>query len=250
MFKLDLEKAEGSEVKLSTCIGSSKKQESSRKKHVLLLYWLCQSFWPCGSQQTGKFLKRWAYQTTWPASWVGFTTVERGECNFIWRLRIGVTEKIASEQSFEEGGKCISHINIRRHSLYGDPEGLDIVRCLIFYTILKIKFHLQLLQNTGYIPHVVWYILESILYPTICTSHSHAPMWPLSLLSTSKVKWSEVRVTQSCLTLCDLGILQARRLEWVAYPFSSRFPDPGIDWGLLHCRWILYQLSYQRSPHW
>ena len=25
-------------------------------------------------------------------------------------------------------------------------------------------------------------------------------------------------------------------------------PDPGINWGLLHCRWILYQLSYQGSP--
>ena len=23
----------------------------------------------CRSQQTGKFLKRWEYQTTWPASW-------------------------------------------------------------------------------------------------------------------------------------------------------------------------------------
>ena len=23
----------------------------------------------CGSQQTGKFFKRWEYQTTWPASW-------------------------------------------------------------------------------------------------------------------------------------------------------------------------------------
>ena len=42
------------------------------------------------------------------------------------------------------------------------------------------------------------------------------------------IKWSEVkvRVTQSCLTLSDPkdyivhGILQARILEWVAYPFS------------------------------
>ena len=34
-----------------------------------LLYWLCQSLWLCGSQQTGKFLKRWEYQATWPASW-------------------------------------------------------------------------------------------------------------------------------------------------------------------------------------
>ena len=36
---------------------------------LLLLYWLCQSLWQCGSQQTGKFFKRWEYQTTWPASW-------------------------------------------------------------------------------------------------------------------------------------------------------------------------------------
>ena len=39
------------------------------EKHPLLLYWLCQSLWLCGSQQTGKFLKRWEYQTALPASW-------------------------------------------------------------------------------------------------------------------------------------------------------------------------------------
>ena len=45
--------------------------EKSRvsEKHLLLLYWLCQSLWLCGSQQTGKFWKRWEYQNTWPASW-------------------------------------------------------------------------------------------------------------------------------------------------------------------------------------
>ena len=37
-------------------------------KHLLPLYWLCQSLWLYGSQQTGKFWKRWEYQTTWPAS--------------------------------------------------------------------------------------------------------------------------------------------------------------------------------------
>ena len=41
-----------------------------------------------------------------------------------------------------------------------------------------------------------------------------------------KVKWSEVKVTQLCPTLCNPmdytvhGILQARILEWVAFPFS------------------------------
>jgi len=46
-------------------------QKSKRvsKQHLLLLYWLCQRLWLCGSQQTGKFFKRWEYQTTWPASW-------------------------------------------------------------------------------------------------------------------------------------------------------------------------------------
>ena len=48
MFKPDLERAEEPEIKLLTSTGSSKKQE----KHLFLLYWLCQSLWLCGSQQT------------------------------------------------------------------------------------------------------------------------------------------------------------------------------------------------------
>ena len=51
MFKMGLEKAEEPEIKLPTCTGSLKKQENS-KKNLLLLYWLCQSFLLCGSQQT------------------------------------------------------------------------------------------------------------------------------------------------------------------------------------------------------
>ena len=86
----------------------------------------------------------------------------------------------------------------------------------------------------------------------------------------------------------SMGILQARILEWVAMPslplksshpcdrthiscivgrpselpgkskntgMGSLFLIQGIfstqelNWGLLLCRWILYQLSYQRSPH-
>ena len=182
IFMLDLNKAEKPEIKLPTSTGSWKKQESSRKTSISALWTMPKPLTVWIIINCGKFWKRWEYQTTWPASWVGFTTVERGECNFIWRLRIGVTEKIASEQSFEEGGKCISHINIRRHSLYGDPEGLDIVRCLIFYTILKIKFHLQLLQNTGYIPHVAQYIHELILHLKLSTSNSSNSVLPLPLL--------------------------------------------------------------------
>ena len=57
-------------------------------------------------------------------------------------------------------------------------------------------------------------------------------------------------------TLCDPmdytvhGILQARKLEWVAFRFSRGwvFSTKGSNPGLLHCRLILYQLSHQGSP--
>jgi len=42
------------------------------------------------------------------------------------------------------------------------------------------------------------------------------------------------------------GILQARILEWVAFPFfRGIFPTQGSKPGLLHCREILYQLSHK-----
>ena len=44
-----------------------------------------------------------------------------------------------------------------------------------------------------------------------------------------------MKVVQLCPTLCDLivytvhGILQARILEWVDFPFSGDLPNPGIE---------------------
>ena len=64
----------------------------------------------------------------------------------------------------------------------------------------------------------------------------------------------KVKVTQSCLTLCDSmnytvqGILQARILEWVAFPCLQIFPTQGLNPGLRHCRRILYQQSHKGSP--
>ena len=45
------------------------KKAGVSEKYLFLLYWLCQSLWLCGSQWTGKFWRRWEYQTTLPASW-------------------------------------------------------------------------------------------------------------------------------------------------------------------------------------
>ena len=58
MFKLDLEKAEEeTEIKLSTSVGSSKKQENFRKTSTSASLTTLKplTLW---SQQTGKFLKR------------------------------------------------------------------------------------------------------------------------------------------------------------------------------------------------
>ena len=67
MFKLDLEKAEEPEIKLSTSSGSLKKQESSRKTSAFLTMPKPLTVWI--TTNYGKFLKKWEYQTTWPASW-------------------------------------------------------------------------------------------------------------------------------------------------------------------------------------
>ena len=77
MFKLDLEKAEKPEIKLPTSIGSSRKQESSRKTSTSA-FWLCpktSTVWI--TTNCGKFFKRWEYQTTLPASWEICVQVEK-----------------------------------------------------------------------------------------------------------------------------------------------------------------------------
>ena len=51
-YKLDLEKAEEPEIILKKSVGSQKKQENSRKKHLLLIHWLCYSPWLCLLQFT------------------------------------------------------------------------------------------------------------------------------------------------------------------------------------------------------
>ena len=69
-----------------------------------------------------------------------------------------------------------------------------------------------------------------------------------------------VSVTWLCPTLCDPmdcslpgssihGILQAKNTRVGSHSLlQGIFPTQGLNPGLLHCRRILYQLSYQGSP--
>ena len=64
MFKLDLEMAEKSEIKLPTSGGSSKKQESSRKTSTSALFTMPKPLTVWITTNCEKFFKRWEYQST------------------------------------------------------------------------------------------------------------------------------------------------------------------------------------------
>ena len=108
-------------------------------------------------------------------------------------------------------------------------------------------------QQARYLPPRLQKHLPSFLLPSECYSFPATPKWEdikelnlqfvstlhslsffffFSWNTTGPCLWSEWKVTQSCLTLCDPmdyrvhGILQARILEWVAFPFSRGSSQP------------------------
>ena len=154
-----------------------------------------------------------------------------------------------------------------------------------------------------YVCVYIYISILSYLYVCVCVAQSCLTLWdhmdcnpPGS--SVHRILQArilvKVKAAQSFLTLCDRmdytahGILQARKLEWVAFPFSRYLPNPGIEPrfsalqvnslraepqgkpkntrlgslsllqgnfltqglnpGLLHCRHIFYHLSHQGSP--
>jgi len=94
--------------------------------------------------------------------------------------------------------------------------------------------------------------------------HMYPPSWisfpfptlfhPSELSQSTRLSSLWVKVTQSCLTLCDTmdytvhGILQARKLEWVAFPFSRASSQPRDRTQVSHCPRILYQLNHKGNP--
>ena len=77
MFKLGLEKTEEPEIKLPTSIGLSKKQEGSRKTSTSALLTMPKPLTLWTTTNSGKFWKRWEYQTAWPASWETYMQVRK-----------------------------------------------------------------------------------------------------------------------------------------------------------------------------
>ena len=67
MFKVDLEKAEESELKLPISVESLKKQEFQKNIYFCFIDYTKAFVWI--TTTCGKFFKRWEYQITFPASW-------------------------------------------------------------------------------------------------------------------------------------------------------------------------------------
>ena len=78
LIQSGLEKAEEQEIKLLTFVGSWRKQGSFRKTSTSASLTTPKPL-TCGSQQTGKFLKRWEYQATLPASWETCTQIKKSQ---------------------------------------------------------------------------------------------------------------------------------------------------------------------------
>ena len=62
-------KGRGTEIKLPSSIGLSKKQGSSRKTSISALLTIPKPLTVWITTNCGKFFKRWECQTTWPACW-------------------------------------------------------------------------------------------------------------------------------------------------------------------------------------
>ena len=69
MFKMDLEKAEEPEIKLSTSVESLKKQENSRKNIYFCFIDYAKAFDCVDHNKLWKIHKEWEYQTILAASW-------------------------------------------------------------------------------------------------------------------------------------------------------------------------------------
>ena len=87
MFKLDLEKAEEPEIKLPASTGSWKKHKSSRKTSISALLTMSNPLTVWTTINSGKFLKRWGYQTIWTVSWEICMQVKK-QHNWTWNNRL------------------------------------------------------------------------------------------------------------------------------------------------------------------
>ena len=143
------------------------------------------------------------------------------------------------------------HCHCRRHKRYRfDPWVWKILWRKKWYptpVFLPGKFYSQRIYGGLYSPWGCKDPDTTVHLSTVCSSLD----WKfLTYRFAVKVK---LKVTQSCPTLCyPMGCTvysPGQNIGVASHSFLQEiFPTQGSNPGLLYCRWILYQLSYQGSP--
>ena len=104
------------------------------------------------------------------------------------------------------------------------------------WSYIQIQFNVYNFCNQTLSQNILWGVLHIIKHSsnTILMVLRKSIIW-VTIFNLSP--WSEVKVSQSCPTLCDSmdymvhRILQARILEWVAFSFSRVSSYPGTEPG-------------------
>ena len=89
MFMLDLEKAEESEIKLPTSVGSLIKQESSRKNIYFCFIDYAKAFDCVDHNKLWKILKEMGISDTRPASWETYMQVKKQQLELDMKQQTG-----------------------------------------------------------------------------------------------------------------------------------------------------------------
>ena len=123
-YKLDLDKAEEPEIKVPTSIGSSKKRENSRKRSISASLTTSNPLTMWITANSEKFLSRWEYQNTLPASWVICMQVKKHHLELDMEQHTG--SKLGKEYVKASGQFSHSVMSVMSDSLW--PHGLQQAR--------------------------------------------------------------------------------------------------------------------------
>ena len=200
------------EIKLPTSIGSLKKQESSRETSTSALLTMPKPLTVWITTNCGKFLKRWEYQTTWPASWEICMQVKKQQ------LELDMEQQIGSK-SGKEYVKAV----------YCHPAYLTYMQSTSWEMLGWMKHMLESLAGRN---------INNLRYPDDTTLMAEIEEELKSLLMKVKEESEKVGL--------KLNIQKTKIMAtWSHHLMGNRWGDSGNSdrlyfWGLQnHCRWWL-----------
>ena len=214
MFKLVSEEAEKSEIKLPTSTGSSKKQESPRKTSISALLTMPKPLTVWITTNCGQFLKRWEYQTAWPASWEICVQVKKHQ------LELDMEQQAGSKLGKEYGK---AWLEVEPYTAWA------LLSLLFSHSVMSSSLrpaHQASLSFT-----ISWSLLKLMSIESVIPSNHLILCHPLLLLPSA---FPSIRVSSNESALC---------VRWPKYwIFSFSISPSNEDSGLISFRIDLFDL--------